>query len=244
MPVSFFPTPAPGRGRRFLGPPAALFALGLLLAACGGGGSFSAPSDSGGSSGGGGSGAVVAPTLTAVVPDSGPSGGGTLVTLIGTDFSSGANVHFGMNKNTPFSVTSTAIQVFTPPHDSGTVDVWVVNPGPSPGALFNSFTYDPPAGQSLLFTNVTRAAGITFKHTRDTVELPVSAGLAIADFNNDGWDDFYLTNTGGANALYINQQDGTFVDQAVLAGVDLPASIDNAACAADFDNNGDPDLYV
>lgn len=244
MPVSFFPAPAPGRGRRFLAPPAVLFALGLLLAACGGGGSFSAPSDSGGSSGGGASGAVVVPTLTAVVPDSGPSSGGTLVTLIGTDFSSGATVHFGMNKVTPFSVTSTAIQVFTPSHDSGTVDVWVVNPGPAAGAMFNAFTFAPPPAESLLFTNVTRAAGIDFLHTRDTVQIPVSAGLAIADFNNDGWDDFYLTNTGGPNALYLNQQDGTFTEQAAVAGVELPASIDNAACAADFDNDGDPDLYV
>lgn len=44
-------------------------------------------------------------------------------------------------------------------------------------------------------------------------------GVAIADFNNDGWLDAYVANDGTPNHLWMNQRDGTFEETALLAGV-------------------------
>ncbi|MDZ7715251.1 MAG: VCBS repeat-containing protein [Balneolaceae bacterium] len=69
---------------------------------------------------------------------------------------------------------------------------------------------------------VSGKAGINFTHQAPTLDsklnhiMPqvasVGASVSIADFNNDGWQDIYLTNSahGTDNALYKNMGDGTF----------------------------------
>jgi hypothetical protein len=69
-------------------------------------------------------------------------------------------------------------------------------------------------------------------------------GLAVADFDGDGFDDIYFVNQLGPNALYRNQGDGTFVEVAREAGVALGDRICVAATFADYDNDGKPDLFV
>ena len=69
-------------------------------------------------------------------------------------------------------------------------------------------------------------------------------GVAAGDFDNDGFDDFYVCQPAGLpNRLYRNRGDGTFEDVTERAGVDV---LDNTACAlfADFDNRGRQDLLV
>lgn len=69
-------------------------------------------------------------------------------------------------------------------------------------------------------------------------------GVAAADFDNDGFDDFYVCQPAGLpNRLYRNRGDGTFEDVTEKAGVGV---LDNTACAlfADFDNKGVQDLLV
>lgn len=79
-------------------------------------------------------------------------------------------------------------------------------------------------------------------------------GVAWADYDNDGDLDFYVAsgsgrsaaearNGGSPNALYRNNGDGTFTDIAIAAGVDDPASSTGASWA-DYDNDGDLDLFV
>jgi hypothetical protein len=74
---------------------------------------------------------------------------------------------------------------------------------------------------------------------------------AWGDFNNDGFLDLYLVNSGnnsagkGANYLYKNNQDGTFTDVASRAGVAvLVASRGRGAAWGDYDNDGFLDLFV
>ena len=69
----------------------------------------------------------------------------------------------------------------------------------------------------------------------------------MADWNGDGWHDIFVANgQSGANALYLNNADGTvsFTEVAAAAGVAFPGDEAAAAVAGDFDNDGRLDLYV
>src|SRR5262245_57882844 len=70
------------------------------------------------------------------------------------------------------------------------------------------------------------------------------AGLAVGDFDGDGFDDVYFCNQLGRNALFRNRGDGTFEDVTERAGVGLGDRVCVAATFADVDNDGFPDLYV
>ncbi|MBM4067409.1 MAG: VCBS repeat-containing protein [Planctomycetes bacterium] len=69
-------------------------------------------------------------------------------------------------------------------------------------------------------------------------------GVAVADFDGDGYEDIYFLNQLGPNALYKNNRDGTFTDVGLKAGVALGDRICVGATFADYDNDGHPDLYV
>ena len=101
-------------------------------------------------------------------------------------------------------------------------------------------------------------SGIGWKHENgmsDARHLPetVGAGCAFLDFDNDGWMDIYFINSGPAdfyspdrelaNALYRNNGDGTFSDVTVAAGVQ-GGQFGMGAAAADYDGDGDTDLFV
>lgn len=69
-------------------------------------------------------------------------------------------------------------------------------------------------------------------------------GVAVGDASGDGKDDIYFLNQLGANALFENRGDGTFVETTEEAGVGLPDRISVGATFADYDNDGDQDLFV
>jgi hypothetical protein len=84
------------------------------------------------------------------------------------------------------------------------------------------------------FEDVTNACRITDPY--------YSQGVAIADFDNDGFDDIYITNL-GSNKLWKNCGDGTFMDVTSRADVG-DSRWGTSAAWHDFDNDGDLDLYV
>jgi hypothetical protein len=107
---------------------------------------------------------------------------------------------------------------------------------------------------------VARRIGVDFVHQGPTFDrrldhiMPqvasTGAAVAVADFNRDGWQDFYVTNSaeGSANRLYRNNGDGTFTDVASEMGV---ADVNRAGTGVsmgslwgDYDNDGFEDLFL
>ena len=78
--------------------------------------------------------------------------------------------------------------------------------------------------------------------------LGPALGVATADYDGDGWIDIYVANDGSENLLWLNQQDGTFRNQALLAGAALSGmgtpEASMGVAAGDFDNDGDEDLFM
>ncbi|MGH9402354.1 MAG: CRTAC1 family protein [Terriglobia bacterium] len=73
-------------------------------------------------------------------------------------------------------------------------------------------------------------------------------GVVCADFNGDGWPDIFVANDERPNLLWMNQRNGTFVNDAMLAGCALNrdglAQSGMGVDAQDFDNDGDEDIIV
>src|SRR5207247_1141599 len=76
---------------------------------------------------------VAAPTVSSVTPNSGPSAGGTSLTVNGTGFQAGATVSFGGSALTVSTVSATSIAGTTTAHATGTVDLVVTNPDTQTG---------------------------------------------------------------------------------------------------------------
>ena len=108
------------------------------------------------------------------------------------------------------------------------------------------------------FKDVTKEAGITWVHNNAMSPehyLPetVGAGCVFLDYDNDGWLDIYLVNSGPSdfftpktplkNALYHNNHDGTFTDVTDKAGV-AGGTFGMGAAAGDYDADGWVDLYL
>ena len=79
-------------------------------------------------------------------------------------------------------------------------------------------------------------------------------GVAFVDYDNDGWTDLFMVNSGSAdfykpatplkNALYRNNRDGTFTDVTEKAGVAGGNTFGMGCAIADYDNDGYPDIFV
>ena len=80
-------------------------------------------------------------SVTALSPNTGPSTGGTLVTITGAGFMAGARVSFGGTSVSPAGLNSTSISVTTPQHPSGLVDIVVTNPDGQSITPATGFTY-------------------------------------------------------------------------------------------------------
>ena len=105
--------------------------------------------------------------------------------------------------------------------------------------------------------DITAAAGIHFSHLSSPeskyIVESMSGGVALIDYDGDGWPDIYFTNAPSVSmalagqkarsALYHNNHDGTFTDVAEKAGIATPCWAMGVA-VGDYNNDGKPDLVI
>lgn len=114
------------------------------------------------------------------------------------------------------------------------------------------------ASTSLRLTDVTTAAGVDFAHATGAfgekwMPETMGSGVIVLDYDGDGWPDLFFVNgtgwagraedRGAASVLLRNQRDGTFRDATAEAGLGRPI-YGMGGTAADYDADGDTDLYV
>ncbi|HEU0178096.1 MAG TPA: CRTAC1 family protein [Blastocatellia bacterium] len=114
----------------------------------------------------------------------------------------------------------------------------------------------PQPAATVQFTDITKAAGITFTHYKgnngtSTILEEAGPGVCVFDYDGDGYQDIYFVNgrdlyqrgVQKRNALYRNNGDGSFTDVTDKAGA--PGSGYGLGCVAgDYDNDGRADLYI
>jgi hypothetical protein len=108
-------------------------------------------------------------------------------------------------------------------------DAWPGHPGRATTAHLYRNNHDGT------FTDVTRKAGLA-------VAL-YGLGVAVGDYDNDGWDDLFVT-TYGQNHLFRNNHNGTFTDVTKKAGLTTSPDFSASAAWVDYDRDGHLDLLV
>jgi hypothetical protein len=157
-----------------------------------------------------------------------------------TDVTDAAGIHFkhtnGRSGRLYFAETAGSGCAFLDYNNDGKLDLFLVNgtrlPGfQGKGPFYSALYRNDGKGQ---FTDVTQQAGLA-------VEC-YGMGVAVADYDGDGFEDLYLTAL-GPNHLFHNNGDGTFTDVTKKAGVGDPRFSTSAAWF-DYDRDGNLDLFV
>jgi enediyne biosynthesis protein E4 len=164
-----------------------------------------------------------------------------------------------------FTASAAAQEPVEPPHNTSPQASGVVSTGAAHAAVLDSEKRPITAGGfvdsgPVVFQDISEKAGLTrWRHVMGTPEdtfiiETVGSGVALLDYDNDGWLDIYFVNwsTYGAMsgktspphaALFHNNHDGTFTEVASLAGVTNDRWGFGVA-VGDYDNDGWPDIYV
>ena len=114
--------------------------------------------------------------------------------------------------------------------------------------------YDNDGREDIYFLNQ-RGANALYRNTGNGkfVDVTAKAGVALgdrisvgatwADYDNDGWEDLFVTSTRGGNVLFRNKGDGTFEDVTARAHL-THVGHSQTPVFFDYDNDGDLDLYL
>ena len=121
--------------------------------------------------------------------------------------------------------------------NDGWLDIYLVN-----GSTYRALEGKEPAPHAGLFHNNHDGTFTDVDLKAGVVNDRWGFGVAVADYDNDGWPDIFVANF-GKNRLFHNNHDGTFTDVADKAGVALGNWSDGATWG-DYDGDGRLDLFV
>jgi len=188
------------------------------------------------------------PVISALEPDTGPTEGGTVVTITGANFAGATSVTFGFAEATQMTIVSpTTIRATSPPGSSGTIDVTVTTPeGASVANSHSKFTYGPPptlthiepkegpeaggATVTITGTNLGEATGVRFgasaaqsfgvqSSTSVTAVAPAGTGTAAVTVTTP-----YGTTTAGAHSQFTYVHAGSVPTVKKLSAKKGPAA--------------------
>jgi hypothetical protein len=169
------------------------------------------------------------------------AGGDLGVSFLNVARESGLNaktIYGGEHKNKYLLETTGCGVAFYDYDNDGWLDIFLVN-----GTRLEGFPAGSEPTSHLFrnnrdgtFTDVTAKAGVSHSGW--------GQGVCVGDYDNDGWDDLFVTYF-GKNVLYHNNGDGTFTDVSQKAGVAGKGTRWNTGCAfVDYDRDGRLDLFV
>jgi len=121
--------------------------------------------------------------------------------------------------------------------NDGWLDIYLVN-----GSTYDAMDGKAPQPRAALFHNNRDGTFTDVAEKAGVLNERWGFGVVVADFDNDGWPDIYVTNF-GKNRLYKNNHDGTFTDVAEKAGVAL-GNWSTGATWGDINGDGRLDLFV
>src|SRR5258708_14799699 len=123
----------------------------------------------------------------------------------------------------------------------------------------NALPFAATPGYSPRFVDVAKEAGLTSRtvllghESKDFLLSTTGGGIALFDYDNDGWLDIFIVNGWGlkdfpkgeepTNHLYRNNHDGTFTNVTEKAGL-VRHGWGQGVCVGDYDNDGNLDLFV
>ena len=173
--------------------------------------------------------------------DEAAPGGDLGVSFLDVARESGLNaktIYGGEHKNKYLLETTGCGVAFYDYDNDGWLDIFLVN-----GSRLEGFPTGSEPTSHLFrnnrdgtFTDVTLKAGVAHSGW--------GQGVCVGDYDNDGWDDLFVTYF-GKNVLYHNNGDGTFTDVSQKAGVAGKGTRWNTGCAFfDYDRDGHLDLFV
>jgi hypothetical protein len=122
-------------------------------------------------------------------------------------------------------------------NNDGLIDIYFLNGAPLKGSKYVTVPKNALYRNegNWKFTDVTEQAGVG--------DTGYGLGVAIGDYDNDGYQDIYVTNF-GPNVLYHNNGNGTFTNVTRQAGVENGSRVGAGADFLDMDKDGDLDLFV
>ena len=191
-------------------------------------------------------GTLPAPTVTSIFPSFGPTAGGALVTIGGTNFASGATVTLGGSTASVGSLNATTITATSSAHAAGIVDVVVTNPDTQSGTLASGYTYRPPAVATKFFPvtpcrlvdtrnsflDVQQPGGSTPNYPRGTFASGEARSYDLTSSTNcpglpsavGAWSLQFFFTTMGKSGLPSFLTAWPYVSSAGIGGQALPAS--------------------
>jgi len=147
------------------------------------------------------------------------------------------HTHGGSDRKYIVETVTAGLATFDYDND-GLTDIYFLNGRPLAG------TEAKGKPKNRLYRNL---GGMRFKDVTDEAGVGggpgFGMGVCVADYDNDGYQDIYVSNY-GENVLYHNNGDGTFTDVTRKAGVARGNKVGAGACFLDYDNDGRLDLFT